>query len=214
METTKSPYTFYAEMTPNPNTMKFVSNRWLVINGKSYEFLSNQRIGSPSPLAEKLFNFPFISGVFISANYITITKSEVIEWQDVVMELRDFINNFMNQEGAVAIKQEFIDAEIQPQTSNFKSASGRTGSQTSSTSKNHSDVDLKIIEILEEYIKPAVENDGGAIEFDSYVDGVVKVVLKGSCSGCPSSTATLKHGIENLLKSMLPEVTEVVAING
>lgn len=210
MEQTKSPYTFYAEMTPNPNTMKFVSNRWIVTNGKSYEFLATQRIGSPSPLAEKLFNFPFVNGVFISANYITITKSEAIEWQDVLMELRDFISNFMNTEGALAIKQEFLDAEVQTE----KNTENTTNTNNTSTSKEYTDFEHKIIEILEEYIKPAVENDGGAIEFDSYVDGVVKVILKGSCSGCPSSTITLKHGIENLLKSMLPEVKEVVALNG
>lgn len=208
MEKTQAPYTFYAEMTPNPNTMKFVSNRWIVTNGKSYEFLATQRIASPSPLAEKLFNFPFVNGVFISANYVTITKSEAIEWQEVMMELREFIKDFMNQEGAVAIKKEHLDAETTPEKT-----STSTGVENNNT-KEYSDFEHKIIEILEEYIKPAVENDGGAIEFDSYVDGVVKVILKGSCSGCPSSTATLKHGIENLLKSMLPEVNEVVAING
>jgi Fe-S cluster biogenesis protein NfuA len=208
MEKTQAPYTFYAEMTPNPNTMKFVSNRWIVTNGKSYEFLATQRIGSPSPLAEKLFNFPFVNGVFISANYVTITKSEAIEWQEVMMELREFIKDFMNQEGAVAIKQEHLDAETTPEKT-----STATGVENNNT-KEYSDFEHKIIEILEEYIKPAVENDGGAIEFDSYVDGVVKVILKGSCSGCPSSTVTLKHGIENLLKSMLPEVKEVVALNG
>lgn len=210
MEKTQAPYTFYAEMTPNPNTMKFVSNRWLVTNGKSYEFLATQRIGSPSPLAEKLFNFPFVNGVFISGNAVTVTKSEAIEWQETMMELRDFISNFMNQEGAVAIKQEHLDAE----TTTEKNSENNTSSNSTNASKEYSDFDLKIIEILEEYIKPAVENDGGAIEFDSYVDGVVKVILKGSCSGCPSSTVTLKHGIENLLKSMLPEVKEVVALNG
>lgn len=210
METTQAPYTFYAEMTPNPNTMKFVSNRWLVTNGKSYEFLSNQRIGSPSPLAEKLFNFPFINGVFISGNYVTITKSDVIEWQDVVMELRDFISQFLNTSGAVAIKQEHLEADVL----NEKIANHSSSTTSTINNKTYTDFEQKIIEILEEYIKPAVENDGGAIEFDSYVDGVVKVILKGSCSGCPSSTITLKHGIENLLKSMLPEVKEVVALNG
>ena len=209
METTQSPFTFYAEMTPNPSTMKFVSNRWLVTNGKSYEFLSNERIGSPSPLAEKLFNFPFVNGVFISANYVTITKSEAIEWQDVVMELRDFISICMNEVGAVAIKQEYLDNEI--------SKEGKSATENNDTiaksDRDYTDFEKKIIEILDEYIKPAVENDGGAIEFDSYLNGVVKVVLKGSCSGCPSSTVTLKHGIESLLKSMLPEVTEVVALN-
>ncbi|MGE0562431.1 MAG: NifU family protein [Flavobacteriales bacterium] len=210
METTKLPYTFYAEMTPNPSTMKFVSNRWIVTNGKSYEFLATQRIGSPSPLAEKLFNFPFVNGVFISGNYITITKSEAIEWQDVIMELRDFISNFMNTEGAIAITQEHLDAETNTDVKNTDGSSVKT----SKPGTELTDFEHKIIEILEEYIKPAVENDGGAIEFDSYVDGVVKVILKGSCSGCPSSTVTLKHGIESLLKSMLPEVKEVVALNG
>ncbi len=209
METSQAPYTFYAEMTPNPNTMKFVSNRWLVLNGKSYEFLATQRIGSPSPLAEKLFNFPFVNGVFISANYVTITKSDAIEWQDIMMELRDFISTFMNTENTVIINQDFLDQET---PSEPKTAGDTTTSKMAT--KDLNDFELKIVEILEEYIKPAVENDGGAIEFDSYVDGVVKVILKGSCSGCPSSTVTLKHGIESLLKSMLPEVKEVVALNG
>src|SRR5690606_8356519 len=140
-----------------------------------------------SPLAEKLFNFPFVNGVFISANYITITKSEAIEWQDVIMELRDFISNFMNAEGAIAITQEHLVAEAKTEV---KNADGSTSS-ISKTGANLTDFEHKIIEILDEYIKPAVENDGGAIEFDSYVDGVVKVILKGSCSGCPSSTVTL-----------------------
>lgn len=210
MEQTTSPYTFYAEMTPNPNTMKFVSNRWLVLNGKSYEFLATQRIGSPSPLAEKLFNFPFVNGVFISANYVTITKSDAIEWQDIMMELRDFISGFMNTEGTIAITQEHLDAETKTEE---KNAEGNS-TTLSTTGAELTDFEIKIVGILEEYIKPAVENDGGAIEFDSYVDGVVKVILKGSCSGCPSSTVTLKHGIESLLKSMLPEVKEVVALNG
>ena len=209
METTQSPYTFYVEMTPNPSTMKFVSNRWLVTNGRTYEFLSNQRVGSPSPLAEKLFNFPFVNGVFISANYITITKSDAIEWQDVMLELRDFISKFMNQEGAVAIKQEHLDKDSKHE----KSANDTSSDTIAKSDRDYTEFEHKIIDILDEYIKPAVENDGGAIEFDSYVDGVVKVVLKGSCSGCPSSTVTLKHGIESLLKSMLPEVTEVVALN-
>jgi len=209
METTQVPYTIYAEMTPNPNTMKFVSNRWLITNDKSYEILADQRVGGPSPLAEELFNFPFINGVFIMGNFVTITKSEAIEWQDVLMELRDFITNYLNTEGAVVIREEFLNApeEDTQETVNENSA-------TKTAAKDHTDFDKKVIEILDEYIKPAVESDGGAIEFDSYVDGIVSVVLKGSCSGCPSSTMTLKSGIESLLKSMLPEVKEVVAING
>ncbi|MBL4670287.1 MAG: NifU family protein [Flavobacteriales bacterium] len=208
MEKNIAPYTMYAEMTPNPNTMKFVANRWLVTNDKSYEILANERVGGPSPLAEKLFSFPFINGVFIAGNFVTITKSESIEWQDVMIELRDFISNFLNTEGNEIIREEFLNApdEVEVTTSE--------GVEAATLKADLTDFDKKIIEILDEYIKPAVESDGGAIEFHSYEAGLVKVVLKGACSGCPSSTATLKGGIESLLKSMLPEVKEVEAING
>lgn len=206
MAETIAPYTIYAEMTPNPNTMKFVANRWLITNDKSYEVLADQRIGGPSPLAEKLFAFPFINGVFISANFVTITKTEAIEWQDVVMELRDFITAALNEEGSVVIREEFLNQEEKEE--------GTEEKVTAIASKDFSDIENKISEILDEYIRPAVEGDGGAIELDSFDDGVVNVILKGSCSGCPSSTMTLKHGIESLLKNMLPEVKEVVAING
>ena len=205
METTKAPYTIYAESTPNPNTMKFVSNRWLITDDKSYEILADQRVGGPSPLAEKLFNFPFINGVFISANFVTVTKIDAIEWHDVMIQLRDFIADFLNSEGMEIISNDYIVAN---NTVKVDSVEGDP------VAKMYSDFDKRIVEILNEYIKPAVESDGGAIEFDSFKDGVVKVVLKGACSGCPSSTATLKGGIESLLKSMLPEVTEVEAING
>lgn len=212
METTKtlSPFTVYAEMTPNPNTMKFVSNRWLITNDKSYEILANQRVGGPSPLAEKLFNFPFINGVFIAANFVTLTKSDIIEWQDVVMELRDFITDYLNSEDGVVIREEFLNAPKETTVSE----PGSNNTASTSEAKNFTNFEQKIVEILDEYIKPAVESDGGAIELDSYKDGVVKVVLKGSCSGCPSSTMTLKAGIEQMLKNMLPEVQSVEAING
>lgn len=203
MEDSKTPYTIYAESTPNPNTMKFVANRWLVTNDKSYEILAHQRVGGPSPLAEKLFSFPFINGVFIAGNFVTVTKSEAIEWTDVVMELREFIKEYLNTDGMEVIREEFLNVEEKEEEVELEK-----------TTKDFSDFEKRISEILDEYIKPAVESDGGAIELDSFEDGVVKVVLKGSCSGCPSSTATLKGGIESLLKNMLPEVKEVEAING
>lgn len=209
MEKNIAPYTMYAEMTPNPNTMKFVANRWLVTNDKSYEILANERVGGPSPLAEKLFSFPFINGVFIAGNFVTITKSESIEWQDVMIELRDFISNFLNTEGNEIIREEFLNAPDDEEVT-----TSVEGVEAATLKADLTDFDKKIIEILDEYIKPAVESDGGAIEFHSYEAGLVKVVLKGACSGCPSSTATLKGGIESLLKSMLPEVKEVEAING
>lgn len=207
MENTKLPYTIYAEMTPNPNSMKFVSNRWLVTNDKSFEILADQRVGGPSPLAEKLFSFPFINGVFIAGNFVSVTKSDVIEWQDVLLELRDFISEYLNSDDAVVIREEFLNA---PEEDSKES----TTTSHSSSKKEYTDFEKRIAEILDEYIKPAVESDGGAIELDSFEDGVVKVILKGSCSGCPSSTMTLKHGIESMLKNMLPEVKEVEAING
>lgn len=209
MEDTQVPYTIYAEMTPNPNSMKFVSNRWLVTNDRSYEILADQRVGGPSPLAEKLFSFPFINGVFIAGHFISITKSDAIEWQDVLLELRDFISEYLNSEGAVVIREEFLNAPAEDEnTSNDSTDSAQVAA------KDYTDFEKRIAEILDEYIKPAVESDGGAIELDSFDNGVVKVILKGSCSGCPSSTMTLKHGIESMLKNMLPEVTEVEAING
>ena len=208
MENT-APYTMYPEMTPNPNTMKFVANKWLVTNDKSYEILAEERVGSPSPLAEALFNFPFVNGVFIAGNFVTVTKSEAIGWEDIMTELRDFISEFLNTEGNVIIREEFLTGEVEVPV-----ASGNDNSEAATPKADLTDFDKKIIIILDEHIKPAVESDGGAIEFHSFEDGIVKVVLKGACSGCPSSTATLKGGIESLLKSMLPEVKEVEAING
>ena len=188
--------------------MKFVANRWLITNDKSYEVLANERVGGPSPLAEKLFSFPFINGVFIAGNFVTVTKAETIEWQEVMIELRDFISDFLNTEGNEIIREEVLNQTEEQEAESAVSTEGSTA-KTDLT-----DFDKKIVEILNEYIKPAVESDGGAIEFHSYEDGLVKVILKGACSGCPSSTATLKGGIESLLKSMLPEVKEVEAING
>lgn len=207
---TLAPYTIYAEMTPNPNTMKFVSNRWLITNGKSFEVLAHQRVGSPSPLAEALFAFPFVNGVFISANFVTITKSDAIEWHDVMLELREFIKDFLNKEGNVVIREEFLNAPEEVKNENEPSSENAE----EKTTKDFTALEKKIAEILDEYIRPAVESDGGAIELDSFHEGTVKVILKGSCSGCPSSTMTLKHGIESMLKNMLPEVREVEAING
>ncbi|MCC7331006.1 MAG: NifU family protein [Flavobacteriales bacterium] len=209
MEKTIAPYTFYAEMTPNPNTMKFVANRWLITNGNQYEFLTTDYKNCPSPLAKSLFGFPFVTGVFISANYVTVAKIEAIDWQDILIELRDFISNFMNKDGAVIIDESFLSASAET-----KKPTEKTISENTNPNREYSEIEQQLISILDEYIKPAVESDGGAIVFDSYSEGTVKVILKGSCSGCPSSTITLKMGIENLMKNMMPEVKEVIAING
>lgn len=202
MEKGISPHSIYAESTPNPSTLKFVSNRYLIIDGLSYEFTLEDDT-SNSPLAAKLLNFPFLSKVFISSNFVALTKTDIVEWEDVIQQLRDFIATFLNGNNKVVIVSQNDDSK-------------KENSRISSPRKEDLEgIDAKIADILDEYIKPAVESDGGAIDFHSFENGKVNVVLKGACSGCPSSTMTLKSGIENLLKDMLPnEVKEVHAING
>lgn len=197
-----APHNIYAESTPNPSTMKFVSNRYLIIDGQSYEFELDGDL-SNSPLAEKLLNFPFVTKVFFSSNFVSITKTDIIEWQDVIHQMRDFIGDYLNN-GGLVIKES--KTEVQEESDVKIETTKR---------ENLEGIDAKIADILDEYIRPAVESDGGAIDFHSYQDGKVSVVLRGACSGCPSSTMTLKSGIENMLKEMLPgQINEVEAING
>lgn len=180
----------YLEANPNPNSMKFVVNYMLLPEGESYDF-PDQESASNAPLAHELFNFDYIRRVFYMSNFITITKMEDVAWHEVKDELKNFIKLYLEADKPI------INEEAQS-----------TGQEIS---EEDSEVEIKIKTILEEYIKPAVEQDGGAITFHSFHDGVVKVLLQGSCSGCPSSTVTLKAGIENLLKRMIPEVKEVEA---
>ena len=194
------PVTVYAEMTPNPNTMKFVANKYLLITGDSVEFTSRVEAKGFSPLAEELFNFPFVKGVFIAANFVTITKSEDISWDFVQMELREFVKEYLSFGKDVLV--------MMPAP---KPVETKQDADEPKKVYEPSEFDEAIVALLDEYVRPAVENDGGAIDFRSYVDGVVTVVMRGACSGCPSSTATLKGGIENLLKQHIPEVKEVVA---
>lgn len=195
------PVTVYAEMTPNPTTMKFVANKYLLMTGDSVEFNSKMSAKGYSPLAEALFDFPFVQNVFIAANFVTVTKTDNVPWDFITMELREFVREwlFIGKEVLIQMPQPAVKDE-------------------SDTEKkiefNPSEFDDPIRALLDEYVRPAVENDGGAIDFLGFENGKVTVVLRGSCAGCPSSTATLKGGIENLLKQHLPEVTEVVAING
>tara|TARA_B100000508_G_C11441854_1_gene269185 strand:- start:240 stop:857 length:618 start_codon:yes stop_codon:yes gene_type:complete len=205
METTVAPHSIYAESTPNPATMKFVSNRYLVIDGQDYEFALGDDLEN-SPMAQKLLNFPFIAKVFIASNFVAITKTDIIEWEDVIPQLREFLANFLNNAGEVIKVSKTEDASVE-QPSNETHQSPRR--------EDLEGIDAKIADILDEYIRPAVESDGGAIHFHSYDDGKVSVILKGACSGCPSSTMTLKSGIEKMLKEMLPgQITDVEAING
>lgn len=197
------PVTVYTEMTPNPTTMKFVANKYLLATGDSVEFSNKNETKGFSPLADELFNFPFVKNVFIAANFITITKTDNVPWDFIAMELREFIKGWITNGGEILIQMPTQKQQV------VESVEGK-----SLKDFNPSEFDDPIRALLDEYVRPAVENDGGAIDFLGFENGKVTVVLKGSCAGCPSSTATLKGGIENLLKQHLPEVQEVVAING
>lgn len=179
----------YTESNPNPNSMKFVANYMLVQEGDTFDFPDAQS-AETSPLALEIFKFSFVRRVFIAANFVTITKDKGIEWFEISDILRTFIKHYLESDKPVI--------------------RGNTESPQA-YSENDSEEIRKIKEILDEYVRPAVEQDGGAIHFRSFEEGIVKVQLQGSCSGCPSSTVTLKAGIENLLKRMVPEVKEVVA---
>ena len=199
-QTKKVPVSIYAESTPNPNVMKFVSNKLLVKN--SVEFKNIDEAVS-SELAQALFRFPFVKEVFMDENYISITKYNITSWDEIVMEIRSFIKEFIEQGKSVIDEDKYIPTQHQEKQldHNFD--------KLDATSQ-------QIINILEEYVKPAVQSDGGNIAFDSYDENEkrVKVILQGACSGCPSSTFTLKSGIENMLKDMLQDNDiKVEAIN-
>ena len=203
------PVTIYAEMTPNPNTMKFVADHMLVNPGDVVEFLSALDAKGNSTLAEALFNFPFVTRIFITQNFVTVYKNDLVEWSDISLELREFIREWLsvNEEPV----QNIPELEILETVSESKQKT-----TTNIAPVINTEMDQKIVYLINEYIQPAVEQDGGAIHFQSFDtdSGQVTVILKGSCSGCPSSTATLKGGVENLLKTHIPEITEVVALNG
>lgn len=197
----KQPITVYGETTPNPATLKFVVSRMLTKSGVEFKNIDETKA---SPLAKELFSFPYVKEVFIDENYISVTKYEVNDWSQITLELRSFIKLFIENGGTV-LDESLIENTVKlekQQISNFDNLD--TTSQ-------------QIINILEEYVKPAVAADGGNILFDSYDEKEkrVKVVLQGACNGCPSSTFTLKSGIENMLKDMLKdENIKVEAING
>jgi Fe-S cluster biogenesis protein NfuA len=185
----------YTEMTPNPETMKFVANK-LLYPGKSID-IADETLAPVSPLAKELFSFPFIKSVFIASNFVTLTKSiETEDWQDVIPTIKQFLKDYL-EAGGIVVNEEEV-AKIKQEATNTVHA-------------DDDDIVKRVKELLENYVKPAVEMDGGAIQFKSYDDGVVSLMLQGSCSGCPSSMVTLKAGIEGMMKRMIPEVKEVVA---
>lgn len=196
----KLPITVYAEVTPNPAVMKFVANKKIV--PAIYEF-KNIDEAQDSVLAQKLFHFPFVKEVFFDENYVSVTKYEVAEWDEIAQELREFIRTFL-MDGGEAVSKLAEQKKIEIEAKEEKH------SQLDETSQ-------QIVSILDEYVKPAVASDGGNILFKSYEEEskTVNVILQGACSGCPSSTFTLKNGIETMLKNMLGDkVNEVVALNG
>lgn len=204
METQKIPVAVYAESTPNPATMKFVANKLLIGNGATIEYTSSQA-AKDSPLASQLFNFPFVTGVFIAGNFITVAKNNLVEWMDVTLDLREFIKDFLSS------GKEVISVSLT--TENNENAKTVISELTpgQDAERPRTEIEHRIVELLEEYIRPAVEQDGGAIHFKSFENGTLKVVLRGACSGCPSSTVTLKAGIQGLFQRMLPEVKAVEA---
>jgi Fe-S cluster biogenesis protein NfuA len=198
MSTGPNIVSIYTEMTPNPETMKFVANK-LLYPGKSID-IADESTAHVSPLAQALFAFPFVKGVFIASNFVTLTKTADTAWEDVVPNLRDFFKQYL-ESGQMVIDEAAVSQLKQLEPSDLV-IPGEDG-----------DVVHRIKELLENYVKPAVEMDGGAISFRGYQDGVVTLALQGSCSGCPSSMVTLKAGIEGMMKRMIPEVREVVAEN-
>ena len=186
----KNPISIYSESTPNPSVMKFVSNKILIDTNVEFNNIDE---ASEMKFARELFKFPFVKSIYIDRNYVSITKYEISEWGEITPQLRSFIIDFLSKN-----------------TLEYKKSKPQKDSKSDEISK-------QIISILDEYIKPAVSSDGGNIVFDSYdpKEKVVKVILQGACSGCPSSTITLKNGIENILKEMLStKVDRVEAING
>lgn len=211
MESEKQiPAQVFAELTPNPASMKFVADRALVDEeGTCVEFDSVEEARGCSPLAEKLFQFPFVTGIFMMNDFLTVSKNEMVEWEEVTNELREFIRDHLNEGGEVLLrmpeKKEANEAGPKEEQAS-KEVSSLFGEGTASPH------DGRIKELLSEYVAPAVQGDGGAIHFHSFENGVVKLVLKGACSGCPSSMLTLKDGIEALLKEHIPEVERVEAL--
>ncbi len=185
----KKAISVYGEMTPNPSALKFVVNIMLTKTSADFKSIDDT---AASPLAKVLFNFPYVKEIYIHENYVSITKYDIYEWSDITLEIRTFIKEFL-ENGGVAIDEALIVATPEQQKQQI------TNFDTLDTTSQ------KIINILEEYVKPAVAADGGNILFQSYdpVEKRVKVVMQGACNGCPSSTFTLKSGIENMLKDML-----------
>ena len=194
---TKSPVMLYTEQTPNPEALKYVTNRMLY-RGVA-DFKDKDLAEEWSPLAKSLMELSYVKSVYFSNNFVTVTKELNYDWADIMLRLKEFIKDYVEQGGTI-VKDGFAEHMDQ-----LAAAAG--GMQFSG---EEGEIARKVKELIDTYVKPAVESDGGNIEFKSYENGRVYVIMQGSCSGCPSSSVTLKSGIEGMLKRMVPEVTEVV----
>lgn len=199
---TKSPVMLYTEQTPNPESLKFVTNRMLYKG--TADFREEELAQEWSPLGTALFELPYVKGVYISNNFVTVTKEMNYEWADIMLKIKDFIKKYI-EDGGQILKEGFEEAMAKLEAERGASYE---------YSEDEVEIVQKIKDLIDTYVKPAVEMDGGNIEFKSFNQGVVTVILQGSCSGCPSSTVTLKAGIEGMLKRMVPEVKEVVSEMG
>lgn len=202
METlAKSPVMLYTEQTPNPETLKFVLNR-ILYKGIA-DFKQAHQAFDWSPFASALFEFPFVKGVYMCNNFVTITKEGAVEWNDIMLELKEYIKSWIADDKPIIAEgyQAYMDQQ-------------EKDNSTIQYSEADAELVKRIKELIETYVKPAVEMDGGNIEFKAFDQGTVYVIMQGSCSGCPSSTVTLKAGIEGMLKRMIPEVKEVVSEMG
>lgn len=204
METTavKNPVMLYTEQTPNPESLKFVTNRMLYRG--TADFREQPLAEEWSPLATELFAMPYVKGVYISNNFVTVTKEFNFAWEDIMFKLKEYIKAYI-EDGKTLITEGFAEAMAKLEEER---------GDTYEYSEEDAELVKKIKDLLDTYVKPAVEMDGGNIEFKSFNEGIVTVILQGSCSGCPSSTVTLKSGIEGMLKRMVPEVKEVVSEMG
>lgn len=205
-----TPTSVYAEMTPNPEVMKFVADRPLIEGQAQAEFTSKAECAGHSSLAEELFNFPFVTGVFISGGFVSVTKDDTIGWEMITMQMREYIQQWLT-EHPVAVEKVPPAKAASPSTTTASAAPDPALVALAEEDIVPTEHDQAISDLLEEFVRPAVEADGGAIDFRAFIDGTVHVRLRGACAGCPSSTATLKDGIERLLTSKLDVVQSVVA---
>lgn len=209
------PTSVYAEMTPNPAVMKFVADRPLIEGGYQAELRSQAEATLCSPLAAELFNFPFVTGIFISGHFVSVTKDESLGWEMIVQQLREYIREWL-MENPIAVDtaafEKVMEQLAKPDLLDAKPSASSNVAFLDESEMLPSEYDDEIKHLLDEFVRPAVEQDGGAIDFKAFKEGKVYVHMRGACSGCPSSMQTLKGGIEQLLTSKLDAVKEVVAL--